>query len=135
MKESTIDGKRAIMAHRQSAKVFPARRWCVRRSSAARALAHRLLARSTCTVAPPYADGRERRFREKVIWEETENPDQYIETLRPNGLTPARFGLIIGDFLQNLRSSLDYLAWEPVFSVKNNPVWTICSRFVARWND
>jgi hypothetical protein len=127
MKESTIDGKRAIIAHPQSAKVFPARRWCVRRSSAARAIAHRLLPRSTCTVAPPYADGRERRFREKVIWEGQRIPINTSRHFDPmvlprHGLTPARFGLIIGDFLQNLRSSLDYLAWEPVFSVKNNPV-------------
>jgi hypothetical protein len=27
---------------------------------------------------------------------------------------PARFGLIVGDFLQNLRSTLDYLVWEMV---------------------
>ena len=29
-----------------------------------------------------------------------------------NGSIPARFGLIVGDVLQNLRSSLDYLVWE-----------------------
>jgi hypothetical protein len=28
------------------------------------------------------------------------------------GLVPARFGLIAGDILQCLRSSLDYLVWE-----------------------
>jgi hypothetical protein len=34
---------------------------------------------------------------------------------------PARFGLIAGDFLQNLRSSLDYLVWQLVLANGENP--------------
>jgi hypothetical protein len=39
----------------------------------------------------------------------------------PQGPIPARFGLIIGDCLQNLRSSLDYLVWELVLAAGNHP--------------
>jgi hypothetical protein len=34
---------------------------------------------------------------------------------------PARIGLIVGDCLQNLRSSLDYLVWELVLASGNEP--------------
>jgi hypothetical protein len=34
---------------------------------------------------------------------------------------PARFGLIAGDFLQNLRSTLDYLVWELVLANSQTP--------------
>jgi hypothetical protein len=44
---------------------------------------------------------------------------------------PARFGLITGDCLQNLRSSLDYLVWELVLAAGSQPSWKsmfpICS--------
>lgn len=39
----------------------------------------------------------------------------------PSGPIPARFGLIVGDVLQNLRSSLDYLVWELVLAANNQP--------------
>lgn len=42
-------------------------------------------------------------------------------TLKPKGPMPARFGLIIGDCLQNLRSSLDYLVWELVLATNSQP--------------
>lgn len=48
-----------------------------------------------------------------------------------NGPIPARFGLIVGDVLQNLRSSLDYLVWELVRAANNEPtnknMFPICS--------
>jgi hypothetical protein len=47
--------------------------------------------------------------------------DQVIFTFQPKGPIPARFGLIIGDCLQNLRSSLDYLVWELVLATNNQP--------------
>ena len=34
---------------------------------------------------------------------------------------PARFGLIAGDFLQNIRSSLDYLVWQLVLANNKKP--------------
>jgi hypothetical protein len=37
------------------------------------------------------------------------------------GDVPARFGLIVGDFLQNMRSSLDYLVWQLVIANKRRP--------------
>jgi hypothetical protein len=40
--------------------------------------------------------------------------DEAIFLFVPEGPIPARFGLIVGDVLQNLRSSLDYLIWELV---------------------
>jgi hypothetical protein len=47
------------------------------------------------------------------------------------GPVPARFGLIVGDCLQNLRSSLDYLVWELALSAGNQPndrnMFPICS--------
>ena len=49
----------------------------------------------------------------------------------PKDPVPARFGLIIGDCLQNLRSSLDYLVWELVLAANNQPgehnMFPICS--------
>ncbi len=47
------------------------------------------------------------------------------------GPVPSRFGLIIGDCIQNLRSSLDYLVWELVLAANNQPgkhnMFPICS--------
>jgi hypothetical protein len=49
----------------------------------------------------------------------------------PDGPIPARFGLIVGDVLQNLRSSLDYLVWELVLAANSQPteksMFPICS--------
>lgn len=49
----------------------------------------------------------------------------------PSGTIPARFGLITGDALQNLRSSLDYLVWELVLAARCQPteknMFPICS--------
>jgi len=49
----------------------------------------------------------------------------------PSGPIPARFGLIIGDVLQNLRSSLDYLVWELVLTANGQPteknMFPVCS--------
>lgn len=49
----------------------------------------------------------------------------------PNGPMPARFGLILGDVLQNLRSSLDYLVWELVLAANGQPteknMFPVCS--------
>src|SRR5258708_39755773 len=42
------------------------------------------------------------------------SPDQYIGKVAPKAPIPARFPLIIGDCLQNRRSSLDYVVWELV---------------------
>jgi hypothetical protein len=44
---------------------------------------------------------------------------------------PTRFGLIMGDILQNLRSALDYLVWELVLAANNQPteknMFPVCS--------
>jgi hypothetical protein len=49
----------------------------------------------------------------------------------PREPIPARFGLIVGDCIQNLRSSLDYLVWELVLAANNQPtkdnMFPVCS--------
>jgi hypothetical protein len=57
----------------------------------------------------------------KVMRQEYGSPDEFIGKIVPAISIPARIPLIIGDFLQNLRSSLDYLVWELVLAAKNTP--------------
>ena len=57
----------------------------------------------------------------KVMREAEGDPNQYIGTFQAGGPIPARLPIIIGDCLQNLRSSLDYLVWELVLAAKNTP--------------
>jgi hypothetical protein len=57
----------------------------------------------------------------KVVRQPEGKPDEFIGKIETDGPLPARFPLIIGDFLQNLRSSLDYLIWELVIAAKNQP--------------
>src|SRR5437879_1074152 len=68
----------------------------------------------------------------KVVRDEdspTDNPSFRFVLKEP---IPARFGLIIGDCLQNLRSSLDYLVWELVLAANNKPndrnMFPICGK-------
>src|SRR5271154_1020769 len=67
----------------------------------------------------------------KVVREESGNPDEFIGTFQPGGPVPGRLSIIMGDCIQNLRSSLDYLVWELVLSAKNKPgkhnMFPICS--------
>ena len=48
----------------------------------------------------------------------TNQPAVFLETVKP---IPGRIAHIIGDMVQNLRSSLDYLVWELVIAAKNSP--------------
>jgi hypothetical protein len=52
-------------------------------------------------------------------------PDSTLDAptfvFRPKGDVPALIRFIIGDCLQNLRSSLDYLVWELVLANNNDP--------------
>jgi hypothetical protein len=57
----------------------------------------------------------------KLVAEPGSSPDGLHFTFQSKGPIPARFGLIIGDCFQNLRSSLDYLAWELVLAAGNVP--------------
>jgi hypothetical protein len=57
----------------------------------------------------------------KVVRQSEGAPDQYVGRVVTEGPIPARFPIILGDFLQNLRSSLDYLVWELVLAAKNTP--------------
>jgi len=57
----------------------------------------------------------------KMVREPNTPADEVVFTFKPKAPLPARFGLIIGDCLQNLRSSLDYLVWELVLAAKNQP--------------
>jgi len=67
----------------------------------------------------------------KVVGQGEAPPDQYIGGIETEGPIPARFPVIMGDFLQNLRSSLDYLVWELVLAAKNTPgkhnMFPVCS--------
>lgn len=49
------------------------------------------------------------------------SPDNPICSFQAKEPVPARFGLIVGDCLQNLRSTLDYLVWELVLAAGNTP--------------
>lgn len=57
----------------------------------------------------------------KVVRQAEGDPDQYIGAFQPKEPIPARLPIIIGDCIQNLRSSLDYLVWELVLAAKNVP--------------
>jgi hypothetical protein len=57
----------------------------------------------------------------KVVRQPEGAPDQYIGKVEAKGPIPARLPLMVGDCLQNLRSSLDYLVWELVIAAKNTP--------------
>jgi hypothetical protein len=48
-------------------------------------------------------------------------PENQIFGYKLKGDVPARVGLISGDFLQNMRSSLDYLVWQLVVASKRKP--------------
>jgi hypothetical protein len=71
----------------------------------------------------------------KVVRQQEGTPDEYIGKVEPKGSIPASLPLIIGDCLQNLRSSLDYLVWELVLAAKNIPgrdnMFPICSTDTA----
>jgi hypothetical protein len=63
---------------------------------------------------------------------EPNTPDNVaVFTFQPKGPIPSRFGLIVGDALQNFRSALDYLVWELVLAENNQPgehnMFPICS--------
>lgn len=57
----------------------------------------------------PSGPGRLVRAPESTL----EKPLYFYATIEP---IPARFGLIAGDFLQNLRSVLDYLVWQLILA-------------------
>jgi hypothetical protein len=66
----------------------------------------------------------------------SENP---IFTYVNKERVPARFGLIAGDYLQNLRSSLDYLVWQLILANgktphKTNTAFPIC-KSAKSWKD
>ena len=67
----------------------------------------------------------------KVVRKAESDPNQYVGTFQAGGPIPARLPIIIGDCLQNLRSSLDYLVWELVLAAKNQPgennMFPVCS--------
>jgi hypothetical protein len=54
-----------------------------------------------------------------MVREPSVSTDDLVFIFRAKEPIPTRFGLIIGDSLQNLRSSLDYLVWELVLAAKN----------------
>jgi hypothetical protein len=47
--------------------------------------------------------------------------DKPTFVLKPKSPIPEKIGLIVGDCLQNLRTSLDYLVWELVLKAGNTP--------------
>jgi hypothetical protein len=57
----------------------------------------------------------------RVVRQQEGSPDEFIGKIVADAPVPKRISLIIGDFLQNLRSSLDYLVWELVLAAKNAP--------------
>jgi len=67
----------------------------------------------------------------RMVQQPNASDDEAIFGFVPSGPVPARFGLIIGDCLQNLRSSLDYLVWELVLAANGQPteknMFPVCS--------
>ena len=47
--------------------------------------------------------------------------DKPTFVLKPKSPIPEKIGLVVGDCLQNLRTSLDYLVWELVLKAGNTP--------------
>jgi hypothetical protein len=76
-------------------------------------------------------DGYYKLHPAKVVRQEEGSPDEYSGCLETEGPIPAKLPVIMGDSLQNLRSSLDYLVWELVLAAKNTPgkhnMFPICS--------
>jgi len=66
-----------------------------------------------------------RRFYQKnpakVVRQPDGSPDEFIGKVVSGVTIPGKIPMIIGDFLTNVRSSLDYLVWELVLAAKNNP--------------
>lgn len=66
-----------------------------------------------------------------IVLEADSSLDSISFTIKPKKPMPARFGIIVGDCLQNLRSAMDYLVWELVLAAKNEPsdknMFPICS--------
>ena len=67
----------------------------------------------------------------ELVPERDIDPNMISLTFRAKAPIPAKLPLIVGDCLQNLRSSLDYLVWELVLSANNQPgkynMFPICS--------
>ena len=67
----------------------------------------------------------------KMVMEPESDPNNPTFTLQAKAPMPARLGMVIGDCLQNLRSSLDYLVWELVQATNHQPtkdhMFPICS--------
>jgi hypothetical protein len=65
-----------------------------------------------------------------LVAEQQTNPDEITARFQAKGPIPARIPIIMGDFLQNLRSSLDYLVRELVLAANNQPtnheIFPIC---------
>jgi hypothetical protein len=57
----------------------------------------------------------------KVVRDENASPDEYIAEITARIGVPGKVPMIVGDFLTNVRSSLDYLVWELVLAAKNHP--------------
>jgi hypothetical protein len=55
----------------------------------------------------------------RLVRDAESSVDNPTFTLRVTEPVPARLTLLMGDCLQNLRSSLDYLVWELVLAAKN----------------
>jgi hypothetical protein len=67
----------------------------------------------------------------KVVQQQEGSPNEYIARVVTDDPIPAKLPVILGDFIQNLRSSLDYLVWELVLSAKSTPgrhnMFPVCS--------
>jgi hypothetical protein len=57
----------------------------------------------------------------KLVEAPESTPEKPILGFQLKGSVPARFALIAGDFLQNIRSSLDYLVWQLVIANGTRP--------------
>ncbi|MGD0914007.1 MAG: hypothetical protein ABR928_19115 [Terracidiphilus sp.] len=64
-----------------------------------------------------YLDANQSQF----VPHASSTPDHPTFAVKPKSPIPEKIGLFVGDCLQNLRTSLDYLIWELVLVAKNTP--------------
>ena len=57
----------------------------------------------------------------KVVRQPDGSPDEFVGRVMCDVSVPGKIPMIIGDFLTNVRSSLDYLIWELILAANNSP--------------
>jgi hypothetical protein len=65
----------------------------------------------------------------EIVREANPNTNEIYGTLRVKRECPPAWGILVGDFVHNLRSALDYLVWQLVIHETGNPPVTFDTQF------